>query len=609
MSRRRAAPRGQAGYTLLELLLVVALSLLIMAPLTTWMILVMREQPAQRDGMLATAWAEVLRGYFPEDVAVAGAADDYRGAQPEGGMWDTWRQDCAGGAAQDGRRLVVLLSQAAQPVKILYSVVQEPGGIASLWRTECVAATGVLVSERRVLDEVVDDPARTTATCTSAALANGDPDAPCRQIRLVVARSNDRSIELSATRRTDARSLEVDTGGNFLPVAKIVVSSQEWLGAGSHATRVALDSTGSFDPDGAPDGSDLTYRWEVPTGPVGSGAPVDSSLTGPSAEVVLPSAGDYWIRLTVTDTSGASNTTYRKVSVVNRTPVIAMSSPLTARAEVDTLTLDASASNDPDGSIVSWNWVLSSVSDPGQQAAFTSPVATFAVPIWAVGGLVVELTVVDDSGASAVATSYVEVLDPLAPDPDPGGDPDPDPEPVPGAPVVSAVVTPAGGTTMTLDGSGSTGTNLTSWSWQLGLLAGTASGPTVTVAYPGPGTYTVRLTVTDDQGRSGRWTGEVQVPGTVPAPTNLRTQGSTLLWDAVPGTRRYLVDFESTSNGCARSLLNQVVAPTEAPGKVIPSTLCVGVGSRTNARVGTETTAGGPIAWSAWIDITAAVPG
>ena len=47
-----------------------------------------------------------------------------------------------------------------------------------------------------------------------------------------------------------------------------------------------------------------------------------------------------------------------------------------------------------------------------------------------IGGLVVELTVTDDSGAVSSATSYVEVLDPLAPDPDP--DPDPGPGPGPG---------------------------------------------------------------------------------------------------------------------------------------------------------------------------------
>ena len=87
--------------------------------LTAWMVLVMREQPGQRDTMLTTAQAELVRGYFPEDVAVAGAADDYKGSQPTGGVWDTWRQECAGGAGQEGRPLMVLLAQSTDPVKII----------------------------------------------------------------------------------------------------------------------------------------------------------------------------------------------------------------------------------------------------------------------------------------------------------------------------------------------------------------------------------------------------------------------------------------------------------------------------------------------------------
>lgn len=610
-----ADSRGQAGYTLLEVILVVAVSVLLIGPLSAWMILVMREQPGQRDSMVATAQADLLRAYFPEDVAVAGAADDYQGSQPTGGVWDTWRQECAGGAAESGRPLAVLLSQAVDPVKVIYSVVASGDGSASLWRTECSANTGVVLEEQRLVDDVVDDAASTWATCSSAALANGDPDAPCRQLRLQVTTRTDRprAIELSATRRTDARSLEVDTTGNFLPVAKIQVVSQEWIGSGTHDTRIVLSAAGSSDPDGAPDGSGLTYRWEVPTGPEGSGAAADSSRTGPTAEVVLPTAGDYWIRLTVTDAKGASNTTYRKVTVTNRNPVIALDlNPLTVRAWVDTLTMDASGSSDPDGSVVAWSWVLSSANDSAQRATFSTPTATFGVPTWAIGGLSVELTVTDDSGATAVATSFVEVLDPLAPDPDPGGDPGPgggDPQPVPGAPVASVLVSNGSGTTVTLDASASQGTNIVSWSWNLGLLAGTASGPVVTTTYPGPGTYVARLTLVDDQGRTGTWSAAVVVPGTAPAPANLRTLGSSLAWDAVPGARRYLVDFEGTSNGCARTLLNQIVAPSDAPTKALPSALCAGVDARMRARVGTEGVTGGPISWSAWIDVTTAVPG
>lgn len=106
--RMGAHGRGQGGYTLLEVILVLSISVLLIGPVGAWMVLVMREQPGQRDTMLTTAQAELVRGYFPEDVAVAGAADDYKGSQPTGGVWDTWRQECAGGAGQEGRPLMVL---------------------------------------------------------------------------------------------------------------------------------------------------------------------------------------------------------------------------------------------------------------------------------------------------------------------------------------------------------------------------------------------------------------------------------------------------------------------------------------------------------------------
>lgn len=614
MIAARSARTGQGGATLLEVLLVVAISALLIGPVSAWMLLVLREQPNQRDAMIGTATADLLRAEFPEDVSVAGAADDYQGAQAAGGRWDTWRQECAGAASSTGRPLAVLVSQAVEPVKVQYRVVTESGsGVGALWRVECEADTGVLISEKEVIDDVVDDPARTTVVCSSPTLANGNPDAPCRQIRLLVERDRGRPIELSATRRTDARSLEVDTQGNFLPAAKIRVIEQQWLGGGSQATRVTLSGADSSDPDGAPDGSDLTFRWEVPTGPEGSGAPVDNSRTGVTTQVDLPSAGDYWFRLTVTDARGASNTTYRRVAVANRNPVISLAvTPLTARAEVDTVNLDASGSTDPDGSIAAWSWALSSSDDPAQRATFSTPTVAFTLPTWSIGGLVIELTVTDNSGATAIATSFVEVLDPLAPPPDldpgPGPGPDLDPEPVPGAPVASVQVTNGGGTSVTLDASGSQGSIVT-WAWTLGLLAGTADGPVVTITYPGPGTYTARLSLTDDQGRVGRWTGQVVVPGVTPAPSNLRTVGNLLAWDPVPGARRYLVDVESVANGCARSLLNQVVSASESPSRPLGAALCTGLAASSRARVGTEGVAGGPISWSSWLDVTAAVSG
>lgn len=598
---------GQGGFTLLELLLVLAISGLLIGPVAAWTILVMRQNPVQRDGMVATAQADLVRAYFPEDVAVAGAADDYKGSQPAGGRWDTWRKECLSGHAATGRPLTVLITQAFEPVKVMYSVAPTldggnvVSGSASLWRSECKADTGELLTESQLIRNVIDDSSRTTATCSSPTLANGDPDKPCRQIQLrITTEERDGRIDLSATRRTDARSLEVDLTGNFLPTADIEVTAQEFIGNGNHTTRVSLSGAGSFDPEG----TDLTYRWELPTGPVSSGAPVDTSQTGVTASVVLTEPGDYGIRLTVTDAKGASNTSYEKVTIVNRAPVASVSiTPLSVVAN-DTLQLDASGSSDPDGSITSWSWRLTPGGGGPEVQTYNSRSASFVVPAWAIGNLIVELVLTDDRGAQATVTSAVQVLDPADPNPDPG--PDPDPNPDPGAPVAVFFGSPSGGTSVALNASDSQGA-IVSWNWDLGLGAGTASGVSVQPSFPGPGAYSVVLTVTDDQGRSASTTRLVIVPGQIAPPDNPRLSGSTLVWDVRPGARRYLVDMESNGNGCAHSVLNQVVAPSPSPSWPLLSAMC-GAGGTAQVRVGAEGEAGSPVAWTGWIDVTGSTP-
>ncbi|MEI2700236.1 MAG: PKD domain-containing protein [Microthrixaceae bacterium] len=135
---------------------------------------------------------------------------------------------------------------------------------------------------------------------------------------------------------------------------------------------------------------------------------------------------------------------------------------------------------------------------------------------WAIGGLVVELNVLDDDGATSSATTFVEVL---AADGTPPTDPtdptiptDPSTTTVPGSPVARATVTPQSSTVAVLDASASTG-DIASYQWTLGLLAGTATGQIANATFPGPGTYAVRLVVTDTQGRTGTWAGQAVLAG------------------------------------------------------------------------------------------------
>lgn len=604
VARRRA---GQGGFTLLELLLVLGISGLLIGPIAAWTILVMRQNPVQRDGMLATAQADLVRAYFPEDVAVAGAADDYKGAQPSDARWNTWRQRCDAGATVAGRPLTVLITQAFEPVKIIYSVAPtEDGGNvvpgeSSLWRSECNADTGELLSEDQLIEHVVDDTTRTTATCSSAPLANGDPDKPCRQIKLrITTDEREGRIDLSATRRLDARSLDVDETGNYLPEASIREVSRTFVGSGNPAVSVRFTAADSTDVE---DGSNLSYEWELPTAPAAAGGAVQTAST---VEVThtFPTTGLYSVRLTVTDSAGGSKQTYALVEVRNRNPAIVIDvSPATAVASQTTLNLSAVGSSDPDGSITSYSWRLTNEAAGPNVEVRSGVTASFPVPMWAIGTLLVELTVTDNEGATATLTTLVQVADPADPNPDPGPGPDPGPEP--GAPVAAFSGSHVGGTTMSLDAGESFG-SIVAWNWNLGLLAGTATGRQISPEFPGPGQYTVVLTVVDDQNRSASTTRLVIVPGQISPPENPRLAGSTFVWDARPGARRYLVDMESAGAGCSHFVLNQDVAASTSPSWPLLSAMCPGGTAR--VRVGAEGEAGTPVAWTGWIDVTGATP-
>lgn len=620
-SLRPPSPRfrwgGQAGYTLLEVLLVVVISALILGPLFMWTLLVIRQQPVQRDTAVRTAQVDLLRTSFVRDATVAGAADDYSAPPEPGTEWHTWREQCISPATVDGRPLVVLISQGNARTKVIYTVAptQRDGALvadsASLWRTECVANTGELIGARQIVEGIDDDPARTRAVCAAPATKqDGQPDEPCRSIALTVrGQGATRPVQLAATRRTDLGSLDVTPEGNLLPIAAIRVVMRE-RPMGSPAQQVELHGDQSVDPDGGA----LTYKWELPTSP-GVDTPMVEA-DGVSVVHTLPDVGDYWVRLTVTDEAQGSNQTYARIRVENRRPTAtAQVDPTSVRAGSSMITMSSAGSFDPDGHELSYRWVITS-GDPaaeGLAQEFSTPDAIWQVPEWAVGPLSVVLTVSDPLGAQgSTAYNNIAVIAPDAEDPDPGdpGDPDPgDPDPEPGAPIAVFVATHLSGTTVRFDASSSeSGDGALRHDWQFDsvLNNATGSGEVIEHHYPGPGTYRVTLSVTDAAGRVARTQQQVEIPGNPAAPTNVRVTNGDLMWDPRPGARRYLVDMRSHSGGCARELRDQVVAASPAPRKALPPSPCSGPGFSAQARVGVEGAVGGPVVWSSWLDITAA---
>jgi predicted secreted protein len=273
--------------------------------------------------------------------------------------------------------------------------------------------------------------------------------------------------------------------------------------AGAAQTRVdgasvGLDGTGSHDPDGAI----VSYAWAQTGGPAVTLAGADTARPTFVAPAVAAST-TFTFRLTVTDDSGAtaSATTTVTVGHVNRPPV-ANAGPEQTVDEGSEVTLDGSASSDPDGSIASYAWAQTGGPAMTLVGADTAR-PTFVAPDVAIESVMtLRLTVTDNSGASASATTTVTVGHANRP------------------PVASAgpEQTVDEGSEVTLDGSASSDPDgsIASYAWaQTGgpamtLVAADTVRPTLIAPDVEVGTALgFRLTVTDNSGANA--SADVQV--------------------------------------------------------------------------------------------------
>jgi PKD repeat protein len=265
-------------------------------------------------------------------------------------------------------------------------------------------------------------------------------------------------------------SLQVTKVVNSSPVASFTVTAE----------TVNIDETLSFDASESydSDGTIVAYSWDFGDG---------TATTGVTVEHAYSEAGTYTVTLTVTDNDGVTDTTTATISVItpqapNQSPVASFTESAQTVSIGESIHFDGSESYDPDGSVVSYTWDFGD----GTTATGIEVDHTYEND----GVYTITLTVMDADAATDDATRSVTVTKTVV-------------NISPVALFTKSAETVFSGESIHFDASESYDSDgtIVAYSWDFG--DGTATtGVTVEHAYSEAGTYTVTLTVTDNDGAS-----------------------------------------------------------------------------------------------------------
>ncbi len=383
--------RNQSGFTLLEVMLTVAIAGIILAPVGGWMILAITSQGDTAGRFTDAAQTRLLETYIARDVASAemitdGSADDL----PD-------LVDCDDGGSTDV--VLNLTYLGTEPEIVIYKTATVDGRPA-LVRRECELNLNRDLkagSQQTIVHGLSEDPASQPAV-SAACEALTD----CKQVDVEAELASGATLNTSATRRGTAAALEGLIPGTLRPQAVIDVGQIEPR-TQTEPYKVNLSGTSSWDLDTA--SADLTYQW---TG-VG-GAPASSNSPEPIFE--WNTSGAKQIILRVTDDAGNVSTVSRTVNLVNQQPIIRdvsitpQDGRLVGVAGTTEFKLDADV-YDPDSNSYTVEW---------RMPDGASPAGLYTFPADASGTQTIDLTVTDSEGERGVWTGQVRLA--------PGGDSD-----------------------------------------------------------------------------------------------------------------------------------------------------------------------------------------
>ena len=260
--------------------------------------------------------------------------------------------------------------------------------------------------------------------------------------------------------------------------------------AGPDQTITLPTNTATLSGSGSTtEGTITSYRWTK----VGGGNATLTNANSPTLTVNNLAVGIYTFRLTVTDAAG--NTAFDEARVTVNPEVV--NSPPVANAGADiTITLPINSTNingigiDTDGSISSYNWTQRSGPSTATLSGATNP--TLSARNLVEGTYLFRLTVVDNDGASAFDEVNVIVKPAVVNSP-----------PIANAGPDITVNLPTNTATLNGSGSDSDGT-IVSYAWTKisgpAVTLTNADRPALSLSALVAGSYTFRLTVTDDAG-------------------------------------------------------------------------------------------------------------
>ncbi len=304
---------------------------------------------------------------------------------------------------------------------------------------------------------------------------------------------------------TATETTTIDVVPNLAPVAAASATPT----SGKAPLAVAFSSAGSADPDG----SVVGYSWAFGDG---------GTSTAANPNHVYTAAGSYTATLTVTDDSGATDSTTVSVSAVaNVAPSAIANSNVTGGQAPLTVNFSSAGSTDSDGGIVSTAWTFGD----GNSSTAANPSYTYGTP----GTYTVTLTVADAEGATSSATISIQV--------------DAIPNEAPTAVAAATPTTQRVGLPIAFSSAGSADTDGTIASYHWDFADGTsANTANPSKSYSVAGTYAATLTVTDNAG--GTATASVEVTITPNAAPTAVASGT-----PTTGTEPLLVQFSSAGSG------------------------------------------------------------